>query len=202
MRAETIRRPTSPDRGINACDLSIAVPGWSLEEAAGGAQWVLGANVCRGSWAGIVWDGIIIKGLFASIIAELVDAANVVGFVEVVSIGIPIGLPGVGPRRADVEALAFVGPLGRCCWVNRSGCPQRPRNPTVEHLASPSTDVPPRVHGPDASPPPTGSVSRDPTPTPARPPGTPETRRRGPEERQGRPPSPQAHWGVDLAGLG
>ncbi|MDQ1250830.1 MAG: hypothetical protein QG597_5210, partial [Actinomycetota bacterium] len=30
MRAETITRPTSPDRGIITCDLSIAVPGWSL----------------------------------------------------------------------------------------------------------------------------------------------------------------------------
>ena len=75
-----------------------------------GAPWVLGADVCRGSWAGIMWDGVTIKGLFASTIAELVEAANAVGVVEVVAIDIPIGLPDTGPRPADKEARAFVGP--------------------------------------------------------------------------------------------
>ena len=67
-----------------------------------------------------MWDGITITGLFASTIAELVEAANVVGFVEVVAIDIPIGLPGAGPRQADDEARAFVGLPGRCCWVSEA----------------------------------------------------------------------------------
>jgi len=47
-------------------------------------------------------DGITIIGL--------VDAANTVGVVEVVAIAIPIGQPAVGPRRANDEARAHVGP--------------------------------------------------------------------------------------------
>ena len=74
-----------------------------------GAQWVLCADVCRGSWAGIMWNGNAIKGLFASTIAELVEAANAVGPVEVVAIDIPIGLSESGPRPADEAARAFVG---------------------------------------------------------------------------------------------
>jgi predicted RNase H-like nuclease len=75
-----------------------------------GTSWVLGADVCRGSWAGIMWDGITIKGLFASTITELVEAAHAVGDVAVVAIDIPIGLPEAKPRPADEAARAFVGP--------------------------------------------------------------------------------------------
>ena len=85
---------------------------------AGGAQWVLCADVCRSGWAETVWDGTFIKGLFASTIGEPVDAANAVGYVELVAIDVPIGQPGVGPRRADDDARAFDELPGRCCWVS------------------------------------------------------------------------------------
>ena len=54
--------------------------------------------------------GITIKGLYASTITELVEAADAVGVVEVVAIDIPIGLPHASRRQADEEARAFVGP--------------------------------------------------------------------------------------------
>ncbi len=74
-----------------------------------GSPWVLGADVCRGKWAGIMWDGTTIKGLFAPTISNLVEAAAEVAGVEVVAIDIPIGLPEADVRLADKEAREFVG---------------------------------------------------------------------------------------------
>ena len=110
LRTDAPRAGSGADRESIAHDLPLEALGQHAMTTTDGAQWVLGADVCRGSWAGIMWDGITIKGLFASTIAELVDSANAVGVVEVVAIDIPIGLPDADPRPADEQARAFVGP--------------------------------------------------------------------------------------------
>ena len=110
LRTDAPRTGARADRETIAHDLPLEALGQHAMTTTDGAPLVLGADVCRGSWAGIMWDGVTINGLFASTIAELVEAANAVGVVEVVAIDIPIGLPDAGPRPADEEARAFVGP--------------------------------------------------------------------------------------------
>ena len=60
--------PIHTDRESIAHDLPLEALGQHAMTTPDGAPWVLGADVCRGSWAGIMWDGITIKGLFASTI--------------------------------------------------------------------------------------------------------------------------------------
>jgi predicted RNase H-like nuclease len=69
---------------------------------------VAGADACRGGWAVIVAeDGRFVESLlavsFAEVLAGLRDVAAI-------AVDIPIGLPEVGARAADVAARAFVGP--------------------------------------------------------------------------------------------
>jgi predicted RNase H-like nuclease len=68
---------------------------------------VLGVDACKKGWVGIDSLG---NGYFAAGIAELVDAAEVHGRIEVLAVDIPIGLPAQGSRAADLLARKKVGP--------------------------------------------------------------------------------------------
>lgn len=68
---------------------------------------VLGVDACPAGWVGVVWDGNLTNAYCSSDIGTLVAAA---GPVEVVGIDIPIGLPDVGRRTADVLAREVLGP--------------------------------------------------------------------------------------------
>lgn len=71
---------------------------------------VLGVDGCPGGWVGAVLRGDAIEVVSAPSIADLVTAA---GFVEVVGVDIPIGLPDGGePRRAEALARRRL-PAGR-----------------------------------------------------------------------------------------
>lgn len=68
---------------------------------------VLGVDGCRTGWAGIVWDGRNVEGVFAKRLTDLLEAA---GSVDAVVLDMPIGLPDHGVRRADVLAKEALGP--------------------------------------------------------------------------------------------
>lgn len=67
---------------------------------------VLGVDACRKGWVGITGD---LRAYFGVTIAELVSAAEQDGELRVMGIDIPIGLPSVGSRQADVLARTVVG---------------------------------------------------------------------------------------------
>lgn len=67
---------------------------------------VLGVDGCRTGWAGIVWDGSGVEGVFARRLTDLLDSA---GPVDAVVLDMPIGLPDHGVRRADLLAKKALG---------------------------------------------------------------------------------------------
>lgn len=69
---------------------------------------VLGVDGCSTGWAGIVWDGGAVEGLFARRLDGLLDQAAALG-VTVAAVDMPLGLPDTGTRRADVEARQALG---------------------------------------------------------------------------------------------
>lgn len=116
LRTDAPRAGARADRETIAYDLPLEDLRHHAMTPAEGAPWVLGADVCRGSWAGIMWDGITIKGLFASTIAELVETAHAVGVVCVVAIDIPIGLPAPTRVRPTRRRGPSSGHAGRPCF--------------------------------------------------------------------------------------
>jgi predicted RNase H-like nuclease len=68
---------------------------------------VLGVDGCRTGWAGIVWDGRTVHGVFARRLGDLLAAA---GEVDAVVLDMPIGLPDHGVRQADLLAKKELGP--------------------------------------------------------------------------------------------
>jgi predicted RNase H-like nuclease len=67
---------------------------------------VIGVDACKKGWVGLTSD---LCGYFGATIDELVAAADGDGEVAVVAIDIPIGLPLVGTRQADILARRLVG---------------------------------------------------------------------------------------------
>lgn len=67
---------------------------------------VLGVDACKKGWVGVAGD---LKAYFGVTIGEVVERAAVDGALAVVGIDIPIGLPLVGVRQADVLARRVVG---------------------------------------------------------------------------------------------
>jgi predicted RNase H-like nuclease len=67
---------------------------------------VIGVDACRRGWVGVTSD---LRGYFGTSIDQLVATADGDGELEVVAIDIPIGLPLIGARQADVLARALVG---------------------------------------------------------------------------------------------
>jgi uncharacterized protein DUF429 len=70
----------------------------------------------QSAWVGIAWTEGSIGANAAADISGLVEAAAVDGPLEVVAVDIPIGLPDMGRRQADVLARKAVGPL----WASLS----------------------------------------------------------------------------------
>lgn len=71
---------------------------------------VMGVDACKRGWIGIVLSDGNVDALFARTIGELVNQAREHAPITAVAIDIPIGLPDVGPRQADLLARPFVGP--------------------------------------------------------------------------------------------
>lgn len=72
-----------------------------------GSRRVIGVDACRKGWVGVTNDE---HAYFGSSIGALVETAQGDGFLDVVAIDIPIGLPGSSTRGADVEARKKLGP--------------------------------------------------------------------------------------------
>ncbi|HEY8111609.1 MAG TPA: DUF429 domain-containing protein, partial [Actinomycetes bacterium] len=67
---------------------------------------VMGVDACRKGWVGVTSD---LRGYFGATVDQLVATADGDGELEVVAIDIPIGLPLIGTRQADVLARGLVG---------------------------------------------------------------------------------------------
>jgi len=69
---------------------------------------VAGVDACRSGWVAVVAEDGSVSGSrvaprFTDLLAALPEAVAI-------GVDIPIGLPAAGPRAADIEARAFVGP--------------------------------------------------------------------------------------------
>jgi predicted RNase H-like nuclease len=78
---------------------------------------VLGLDGCRSGWAGLVWDGTAVGGVFGTTIDVAVSAALAEGPIDVIGVDMPIGLPDSGRRRADLLARAALGPRRSSVFV-------------------------------------------------------------------------------------
>jgi len=78
---------------------------------------VLGVDACKAGWVGIaLGDGMPVPH-FAAGIGELVEMAGADGWVEVVAVDMPIGLPDSGRRQADLLARGEAGARGSSVFV-------------------------------------------------------------------------------------
>lgn len=66
----------------------------------------IGVDACKKGWVGISDDA---RGYFGATIADLIDAADADGWVEVVAIDIPIGLPVSSTRQSDALVRQLIG---------------------------------------------------------------------------------------------
>ena len=72
---------------------------------------VLGLDGCRSGWVAVAIDGDgFVDAFIAKDVAEAESAGRERWNVSTIVVDIPIGLPDGGPRQADVEARAFIGP--------------------------------------------------------------------------------------------
>jgi predicted RNase H-like nuclease len=71
---------------------------------------VIGVDACPKGWIGVTND-IPPRGHFAATVADLTEAADRDGLLDVIAVDIPIGLPVSGLRQADLLARAAVGRL-------------------------------------------------------------------------------------------
>lgn len=78
---------------------------------------VLGLDGCRSGWAGIVWDGAAVSGVFGTTLDAAVAAAAEAGPLDAVGIDMPLGLPDRGQRRADLLAREALGPRRSSIFV-------------------------------------------------------------------------------------
>jgi predicted RNase H-like nuclease len=77
-----------------------------------GRRRVLGVDGCRDGWVGVALTDHRYDGAYlARHIDELAGLAETDGTFTVVAVDIPIGLPDVGTRQADILARATLGPL-------------------------------------------------------------------------------------------
>lgn len=72
---------------------------------------VLGLDSCKTGWIAVAIDD---QGFVDAFVAPGIADAEAIGRerwgVTVIVVDIPIGLPDAGPRQADIEARAFIGP--------------------------------------------------------------------------------------------
>jgi predicted RNase H-like nuclease len=71
---------------------------------------VLGVDGCKAGWIGVVLHHGRVAAYVASLIGDLVGAAEAGGDLDVVAVDMPIGLPDGGRRRADELAWRALGP--------------------------------------------------------------------------------------------
>jgi len=71
---------------------------------------VLGVDACRAGWVGIALSADALAAYFAPEIEELAAAAERDGTLDAVAADMPIGLPDVSRRAADVLARQALGP--------------------------------------------------------------------------------------------
>jgi predicted RNase H-like nuclease len=83
--------------------------GWRHNSRVGGGR-ILGVDGCAAGWIGIALAENGVRAYAAAKVPDLVEAADADGRIDVVGIDIPIGLPDVGRRRADVLARKEAGP--------------------------------------------------------------------------------------------
>lgn len=67
---------------------------------------VIGVDACKKGWVGVTSD---LRGYFGVTIDQVVATADGDGELEVVAIDIPIGIPLIGNRRADVVVRGLLG---------------------------------------------------------------------------------------------
>lgn len=90
---------------------------------------VLGVDACKAGWVGIALGRGEPEAFVAPSISELVNQATRDGAIDVVAVDIPIGLPDVGRRAADVLARAAIGPLRSSVFMT----PVRPALQAPDH---------------------------------------------------------------------
>jgi predicted RNase H-like nuclease len=83
---------------------------------------VLGVDACKTGWIGIVLSPGTLSAYAAAEIGDLVEDASSRGPLPVIAIDIPIGLPGMGRRQADLLIRKAVGPR----WASVFMTPVRP----------------------------------------------------------------------------
>ena len=71
---------------------------------------VLGVDACKAGWVGIMLSDGAVHPYFATAIGDLAEQAEASGPLDVIAIDMPIGLPDVGRRQADVLARKLAGP--------------------------------------------------------------------------------------------
>ena len=69
----------------------------------------MGVDGCSRGWVGILVGGDVLEALFAPTIGGLAEMARGFGELAVMAVDIPIGLPDMGAREADVMARRRVG---------------------------------------------------------------------------------------------
>lgn len=72
---------------------------------------VLGLDACKNGWVVVVADESgFVNAFVASTAGDALASASKHWLVDAMVIDIPIGIPDTGPRQADIEARAFIGP--------------------------------------------------------------------------------------------
>ena len=71
---------------------------------------VLGVDACKAGWAGIALSDGTMCAYFAAAISDLAEQASSSGPLDLIAVGMPIGLPDTGRRQADVFLRKLVGP--------------------------------------------------------------------------------------------
>lgn len=94
--------------GDHGAQLRRQVPASSCEAECegGGVLRVIGVDACKKGWVGITSD---LRGYFGATIEQLTAGADGDGRLDVVAIDIPIGLPLVTTRQADVLVRQLLG---------------------------------------------------------------------------------------------
>jgi Protein of unknown function (DUF429) len=98
---------------------------------------VLGVDACKAGWAGIVLADGAARTCLAATIGDLAEQAKVTGPLDLIAIDMPIGLPDVGRRQADVLARKLAGPR----WASVFMTPVRAALEEEDYVAATSVNL-------------------------------------------------------------
>jgi predicted RNase H-like nuclease len=118
--------------GISGTPKSAVSRGGVVHDYAMSSWRVLGVDACKSGWVGIALTERSVSAYAAAEITALVEDAAADGPLEVVAVDIPIGLPDMGRRQADVLARKAVGPL----WASVFMTPVRPAMEASDYAAA------------------------------------------------------------------